>query len=153
MFCSLVDVDGRPYPSASTKPVRLLLKIFIHSFTLHCGKQFCPYLANNCRWISATFIPSDTKSAQLHVACPWCKTVVEVMFTLRSLGTNGLHLYHTRSMSPSDLELQYDQASAVLPIIQRKYSNVALTFRISFLVFQVDFSNRSLHQYSVRVFV
>jgi hypothetical protein len=45
-----------------------------------------------------------------------------------SLGTKGLQLNHTRSMSVSDLELQYDQASAVLPIIQRKYSNIALPF-------------------------
>jgi hypothetical protein len=40
---------------------------------------------------------------------------------------------HTRSMSPSDLELQHDQVSAVLPIIQRKYSNISLTFWISLI--------------------
>jgi hypothetical protein len=33
-------------------------------------------------------------------------------------------------MSLSDLELQYNQASAVLPIIQRTYSNIALNFLI-----------------------
>jgi hypothetical protein len=33
-------------------------------------------------------------------------------------------------MSLSDLELQYDQVPAVLPVIQRKYSNSALAFSI-----------------------
>jgi hypothetical protein len=49
------------------------------------------------------------------------------IFMPHSLGTNGMQLNHTRSMSLFDLEL-YDQASAVLPIIQRKYFNIALTF-------------------------
>jgi hypothetical protein len=53
---------------------------------------------------------------------------VALIFTLNALGTNGLQLNRTRSMSLSDLELQYDQASAVLPIVQRKYSNSALAF-------------------------
>jgi hypothetical protein len=44
---------------------------------------------------------------------------------------NGLQLNHTRSMPLFERELQYYQASAVLPITQRKYSNIALTFWIS----------------------
>jgi hypothetical protein len=51
-----------------------------------------------------------------------------VIFTPCSLGTNGLKLNHTHSMSLSDLELQHDQTWAVLPIIQRKYSCVGRTF-------------------------
>jgi hypothetical protein len=49
------------------------------------------------------------------------------IFTPHSLGTSG-QLNHTRSTSLSDPELQYDQASAVLPVLQRKYSNAALSF-------------------------
>jgi hypothetical protein len=41
-----------------------------------------------------------------------------------------LQLNHTRTTSPCDLDLQYDQASAVLPITQRKCSSIALTFLI-----------------------
>jgi hypothetical protein len=62
MLYSSVDVAGRPYLSAWTTLVRLLLNISIHSYTLHPGKQFWPYLAANCRWISTPFIPSDTKT-------------------------------------------------------------------------------------------
>jgi hypothetical protein len=47
--------------SASRTLIHLLLNVSIHSYTLHCGKQFCPYLAANCRWISAPFIPSNAK--------------------------------------------------------------------------------------------
>jgi hypothetical protein len=36
-------------------------------------------------------------------------------------------------MSPSDLELQYDQDSTVLPNLQRKYYHVSFTFLISFV--------------------
>jgi hypothetical protein len=61
MFCSFVDVDRYPDLSASTTLVRLLTNISIHSYTLHCGKQFCPYLEANCLWISGPFILSDTK--------------------------------------------------------------------------------------------
>jgi hypothetical protein len=34
-------------------------------------------LAANCQWISAAFILSDTKKTLLHVACLWCKPLVE----------------------------------------------------------------------------
>jgi hypothetical protein len=37
------------------------LRYFDPSYTLHCGKQFCPYVAAKCQWISARFVPSDTK--------------------------------------------------------------------------------------------
>jgi hypothetical protein len=132
MFYLFVDVDGRPYLSVSKTLVRLLLNILIHSYTLHCGKQFCPYLAAN--WISAPFIPSDTKRRT--VAC--CLSLVQTssgaaIFTPYTLGTNELN--HTRSMLQSELELQHDQAPAVLPITQRKYSNIALTFLTFFAYF------------------
>jgi hypothetical protein len=41
-----------------------------------------------------------------------------VIFMPCSLGTNGLQPYHTRSMSPSDLELQHNQVSVLLSVIQ-----------------------------------
>jgi hypothetical protein len=109
----LVDVDGRPYLSASTTLVQLLLNISYNLYTLQCGKQFCPYLAANCRWISAAFIPSDTNKCT--TAC--CLSLVQtssgaVIFTSCSLSTNGLQVNHNHSMSPSDLELQHDQTSA-----------------------------------------
>jgi hypothetical protein len=130
-----VDVDGHLYLSALTTLVRLLLNILIHSYTLHCGKQFCPSLAHNCLWISAPFIPSDTRRCT--VAC--CLSLVQttsaaVIFMPFSFGTNGLQLNHTHSMSPSDLLLQHGQASTVLPVIQQKYSSVALTLLISFII-------------------
>jgi hypothetical protein len=91
-----VDVDGCPYLSASTTLVWLLSNILIHSYTLHCGKQFCPYLAANCRWISAPFIPKPT------IAC--CLSLVQtssgaVIFMPCSLGTDKLQLNHTCSMT------------------------------------------------------
>jgi hypothetical protein len=54
-----------------------VFKHFDPLYALLCWKQFCPYLATNCRWISAPFIPSDTIDALLHVVCPWCKPLVE----------------------------------------------------------------------------
>jgi hypothetical protein len=66
------------------------------------------------------------KNALLHVRLFLMQTSSGVViFTSCSLGTNGLQLNHTHNMSLPDLELQYDQVSAVLPIIQRKYSNTA----------------------------
>jgi hypothetical protein len=50
------------------------------------------------------------------------------IFTPCCLGTDGLQLNHAHSMPPSDLELQHDEVWAVLPVIQRKYSNIALPF-------------------------
>jgi hypothetical protein len=58
------------------------------------------------------------------------------IFTPPSLSINGLQLNHTRSLPPSYLELQNDRASTVLPVIQRKYSNIADTFWIS-LVYSI----------------
>jgi hypothetical protein len=145
-FCSFVDVDGRPHLSASTTLVRLLLNTASHSYTLRCGKQFCPHLAANCRWVSAPFIPSGTKICTTARCLSLVQTSSEaVIFTPCSIGTNG-QLNHTRSMSPSDLELQHDQALAVLPIIQRKYSIISLTFWISF-VYSVQWGYQALHFY------
>jgi hypothetical protein len=50
----------------------------------------------------------------------------------RKYSTVQLQLNHTRIMLLSDLELQYDQASAALPIIKFKYSNTVQIFLISF---------------------
>jgi hypothetical protein len=74
------------------------------------------------------FLQTPEKKAQLHVACPWCKSSSEaVIFTPCPLDTGGLQVNHTRNMSPPDLELQHDQASAGLPIKERKYSNIVRT--------------------------
>lgn len=48
------------------------------------------------------------------------------VFTPYTLGTDGQELNHTRSMSLSDLELQYGQASAVLPVTRQQHSNIDL---------------------------
>jgi hypothetical protein len=69
------------------------------------------------------------------------------VFTPCSIGTNGLQLNHTRSMSQSDLGLQNYQASAVLPIIQRKYPDIALAFRMSFV------NSHSVVQVTLRVYL
>jgi hypothetical protein len=47
-----------------------------------------------------------------------------------STPTNGLTLNHNSSISLFDLGLQHDQVSAASPIMQRKYFNIALTFLI-----------------------
>jgi hypothetical protein len=70
---------------------------------------------------------------------------VVTIFMPHSLSTNG-QLNHTRSMSQSDLELQYDHVSAVMPIIQQKYSNIVLTFWIPLI--SVDDKSNVL-QYSI----
>jgi hypothetical protein len=56
-----------------------------------------------------------------------------VIFIPCLLDTDGLQLNHTRSMSPSDVELQHHQASVVLPNIHKKYFSIALTFLIFFI--------------------
>jgi hypothetical protein len=72
-----LDVCGRPHLSAPITLVRLLLNISIHSYTPHCGKQFCPLSVANCRWVSAPFSPSEPTSALLQVACLWCRPLVK----------------------------------------------------------------------------
>jgi hypothetical protein len=83
------------------------------------------------RRVSAPFTTSDHKNR----TAARCSSLVQTsggtaIFTPRSLDTNGLQLNHTRSMSPSDLEPQYGQASAVLPTTQRKYPHIADAFLI-----------------------
>jgi hypothetical protein len=80
MFC--VFVDGRSYLSASSTLVRLLLNISFHTYTIHCGKQFCTYLAANCRWISATFVPPTPKNAQLQVAFRGVNLLCSHLYTM-----------------------------------------------------------------------
>jgi hypothetical protein len=80
-------------------------------------------------WFLETTVTTAEISARLgiNIAHPWCKPLsVTTIFRPYSLDINGLQLNHTHNMSLSDLKLQYDQASAVLPIIQQKYSNIAL---------------------------
>jgi uncharacterized protein YbbC (DUF1343 family) len=62
--------------------------------------------------------------------------LVATIFTPHSLVTN-VQLNHTRSMSLSNLELQYDQTSAEMPIIQRKYSNIAMLLLIVLVLYQI----------------
>jgi hypothetical protein len=85
-YYSFVDVDGRPYLSAPTTLVQLLLNTSIHSYTLHCGKQFCLYLAANC-WC---FIPSDTKKCT--TAC--CLSLVQT--------SSGTVILHHANMAQTD---------------------------------------------------
>jgi hypothetical protein len=132
-WCSLVNVDRLPYLSASTM-VCMLLNILIHSHILHCGKEFHPYFSVNCWWNLCPF-HSFRHTKKCTTAC--CLYMVDtsntaVIFTSCSIGTNG-QLNHIHSMSPSDLYLQHDEVSAVLPIIQQKYSNTDLTPLISFV--------------------
>lgn len=47
-------------------------------------------------------------------------------------------LNHTRNLPPSDREIQHDQASAALPIIHRKYSNIADILQISLVQLHAD---------------
>jgi hypothetical protein len=56
-----------------------------------------------------------------------------VIFTPHSLSANG-QLNHIHNKPPSYLTLQYDQAAAMLPIIQQKYSNIVDIFLILFVV-------------------
>jgi hypothetical protein len=77
MSFSFVGVDERLYLSASTTLIRLPLNILIHSRALRCGQRFCPYLAANCWWTSAPFIPSDTRRRTIACCFPWCKPPVE----------------------------------------------------------------------------
>jgi hypothetical protein len=52
------------------------------------------------------------------LAHPWCKH--PAISKPLTIGINGLLLNHTRSIPPFGIELQYDQASAVLPVTQQK---------------------------------
>lgn len=64
----------------------------------------------------------------------WCKPPVQQpSLRHRQLGTKE-QPNHTLTMPRSDLELQHDQASAVLPMIQRKYPNIEETFAISLVL-------------------
>jgi hypothetical protein len=71
---------------------------------------------------TASFIAIDTKKLT-NVLCAGLYLSSHLYATLAA---NGLQLNHTRSMS--GLNLHYDQASAVLPIMQQNYSNIANIF-------------------------
>lgn len=125
MFNLFLDAEERPYMSASTPLVWLLLNIFIHWHTLHwCNISIH---VHTWRWMSSNTTKCTTAS---------CLSLVKtsnraVTFTTCSLGKNK-QLSYTCSMPLSDLQQQNDLASVVLPTIQQKYSNNALAFWISF---------------------
>jgi hypothetical protein len=64
-----------------------------------------------------------------------------------------LQLNHSRSMSLFDLELQYNHAPAVLPIIQQKYLNIAHTFLISLVHFFILFYGNVTYAVSLSLVV
>jgi hypothetical protein len=77
LCCSFLDVCGRPDMFASAASVRLLLNISIHLYTLYYGKQFCPYVAANCRWVLPLSYHHTSGNIVLHVAWSWCNPLVE----------------------------------------------------------------------------
>jgi hypothetical protein len=99
----VVDVDGRPYLSASTTLVRLLLNILIHSYRLHCDKQFCPYLqpiVDGSLPLSSLQTHTHTKRTIIGSLSLVQTSSGAVIFTPCSRGTVGLQLNHTRNMPP-----------------------------------------------------
>jgi hypothetical protein len=122
-----MNVDGRPYLSASTTLVRLLLNISIHLYTFRSGKQFCPYLTANYRWVSVPFIPSDTKEDAVLLVLGGNLSGA-VIFTPCSLGTNGQQRTTLSACHSLIFSYSTTRPQAVLPIIQRKYPNLPLLF-------------------------
>jgi hypothetical protein len=101
----VVGVDRQGHPSTSTNEQNM--------------KRAQAKILGNCRVTTAEI----AAILGINVARPWCKPPVQQP-SLRH--THSAQVNYTRSMSLFDPELQYDQASAVLPIMQRKYSNTAL---------------------------
>jgi hypothetical protein len=106
-------------PSDITVPYSFKKSSLEHAscFVLFCG----------CRWAFKPVCIINTDSVTFKHFDP-----LVVIFMPWSLGKNG-QLNHTRSMSPSGIELQHEHASAVLPIIKRKYLSTALTIWTSFV--------------------
>jgi hypothetical protein len=78
--------------------------------------------------VPVSFLETRTKNS---TACclPLVQTSSEaVIFTPGSPDIKGLQLNHTRSMSHSDLDIQFDQASVVLSVLQQKLPDTVLTF-------------------------
>jgi hypothetical protein len=105
LFCSFVNVDGRPYLSASTTLVHLLLNISIRSWQTVLSILSSQLSMDPCLFHSF-------RHQNRSIAC--CLSLVQnssgtFIFTPCSLRTNGLQLNHTRSMSPSGFELQHDR--------------------------------------------
>jgi hypothetical protein len=94
------------------------------------------FLAANIWWISVPFIPSDATEVVCYSSLVQTSSKAAI-FMPCSLGTKALQPNPTCNMSLSDPELQDDQASAVLPIIQHKYSNTAFTSWISLIHFML----------------
>jgi hypothetical protein len=131
MICSFVD--GRPYP------------VCINNTGSAAFKHFDP-LVHTSLWQTVLSILGGQLKMDLCLFHSFrhqertivgCLSLVQtssgaVIFATCSLGTNGLQLNHTCSMSPPDLELEHGQSSAVLPIIQRTFSNIAHNFLSSF---------------------
>jgi hypothetical protein len=80
-------------------------------------------ILGNC-WVTIAEIAARLG---INVARPWCNHLYATLQLNRAL-----------SMSLFDLELQYNQAPAVLPIIQQKYLNIAHTFLISLVHFLIS---------------
>jgi hypothetical protein len=122
MFCSFVDENGHPYSAAFKHFDPLLHTSLWKNSSVHI---FQPFVIDFCPFYSSRQKKKDTIARCLS----WVKiSSAAIIFTPYTLGINRLQLNHTHTMSPPDLFLQHDQASAVLPVIQRKYCNNALTF-------------------------
>jgi hypothetical protein len=103
----------------------ILSAVFKHFYpltSLHGGKQFCPYWAASLDGFLPILLRPITKK-RITARCSFLvnTSIGAAIFTPRSLIRKELN-------TPSDLELQYEQASAVLPITQRKYSEIGDTF-------------------------
>jgi hypothetical protein len=81
------------------------------------------------------FTPSNYKKQHCSMLCIlgaknfWRSHIYTILTWHRWAAT----VYPACSMLPSDLELQYDQASTVLTFIQLLYSNIVDVFQISFV--------------------
>jgi hypothetical protein len=134
MFCSCVDVDGCPCLSASTTLIRLLFKHFYSLVHTSLWQTVLSILGSQLMGLGPFHAFRHKKMHCCMLLVLGAVSSGTVIFTPCLLGTNGLYLNHTRSTSKSDLERQNDQVRVVLPITQRKYFNITLTFDISFVI-------------------
>jgi hypothetical protein len=135
-----VDVDGRPYLSASTTLVRLLLNISMHSYTLHCGKvlSILGSRLSTDPFPFHSFRPKKKRKKKRSISC--CLSLVKtyigtVIFTRCSLGTNG-QLNHTRSSHRLTLSYRMTRPQQCFQSHNENIPILPLLFLISFLVTQ-----------------
>jgi hypothetical protein len=76
-----------PLPVCIKNTGSAVLNILIHSYKLHCNKEFCPSLEPIIVGSLPLSFLLSTKNAILHVAFPWCKLLEQKSYLRHARST------------------------------------------------------------------